>query len=172
VRTLRLAPGPRDRLPRTTRTLWATSAAFLVVGLVLLLALTSGRVDRAERVADTGFLRQASARCVRAEEEDIGPNRKRVTGAAEADRIEALAAGWDAMVTDLRALPVDAADEAKVDRWLGAWERWTSLGHAYADALRAGDAAGAERIVDRSQAPKRAINHFAYVNGISDCVFP
>lgn len=171
LRTLRLSPGPGDRLPRTTRTLWATSAALLAIGAVLALTLTTLGRDSTNRIRDGAFLEKAAARCVKAEENDIGPNRKPASGAAEATRIEALAVGWEQMVADLRNLPVSAQDQPKVDRWLGAWERWTSLGHAYANALRDKDQAAAKEALRRSQSPKRVINHFAYVNGINACVF-
>lgn len=171
LRTVRLSPGPRARLPHTTRALWATSAILLVLGGVLLIVLRITAADTAVRVGDHRFLRLAEERCAKTEDEVIGPNRRHLTGPAEAERVDMLATGWDAMVVDLRALPVAPGDEAKVDRWLGAWERSTALVHDYAGALAAKDTARGTEVLRRSARPKAEMNHFAYANGLNACVF-
>lgn len=127
--------------------------------------------DRTEPISDRAFVRRANARCLEAEAEVIGPNRRPLEGEAEVARNQRLAEGWEAMVVDLRALPVAQADAPEVDAWLAAWDRWTSLGRDYASALASRDEDEALAVGDRSKAPKAAINHFALVNGMDGCVF-
>lgn len=170
LRTLRLSPGPDARVRRTGQRLWVTSAALLLVGALLMIFL-GGADDQAERIDDRNFLRLANARCARTETAVVSPNRQRREGVAEARRIEALATGWEAMVVDLRALPLDPADAPKVDRWLRAWNGWTSLGREYADALRAEDEVEADAVLRRSSAENAVMTRFALVNGMNDCLF-
>ncbi len=127
--------------------------------------------DGADRIDDRAFLASANARCVRTEQAVVNPNRRPLTGDAEARRIDALATGWEAMVVDLRALPLAAEDAPKVDRWLRAWNEWTTHGRQYADALRAGDKSTASEILRQSQTENATMSRFAVVNGVNDCLF-
>lgn len=146
------------------------SAALLTLGAVLMLALRADGGGEDHRVGDHDFVRLANQRCAAAEAEAIAPHRTR-GGAADGERLEAMAAGWDAMVRDLRRLPVQPGDSAKVDRWLAAWERWVSLRHRFAAEVAAGDERGSRLVLQASQESKRAINSFASANGMTDCIF-
>lgn len=170
LRTLRLAPGPEAKVRRTGQRLWMTSAALLLIGTLLMIVL-SGADDSAERIDDRNFLTLANTRCAQTETAVVSPNRQPREGLAEARRIEALATGWEAMVVDLRALPLDPVDAPKVDRWLRAWNGWTSLGREYADALRADDQVEADAVLRRSQVQNATMTRFALVNGMDDCLF-
>jgi hypothetical protein len=170
LRTLRLSPGPVGRVPRTSRWLWATSAALFTLGAVLMLAI-GATGDDADRIGDRVFARRANERCAQAATEVVDPNRRPLKGADEVARNERLADGWAQMVADLRRLPVAEADAPRVDSWLTAWDRWTSLGHDYADALRSRNEDDANAVAVRAQVPKLVINRFAVVNGIGACVF-
>lgn len=127
--------------------------------------------DGADRIGDRAFLASANARCVRTEKAVVNPNRQSLTGDAEARRIDALATGWEAMVVDLRALPLAADDAPEVDRWLRAWNQWTTHGRQYADALRDGDERAASEILRQSQTENATMSRFALVNGVNDCLF-
>lgn len=171
MRTLRLSPGPPARVRHTTNALWATSAVLMAVGAGLLAA-----VDRAESsgpgtISDAGFVASANARCAQTAERVVEPNRKPLSGDAEVARYERLASGWQAMVGDLRDIPIAPADAAAVDGWLQAWDRWTSLGHDYAEAMAAHDEAAASSIIERSRIPKSAMTAFAADNAIDACIF-
>ncbi|MBW3556379.1 MAG: DUF2510 domain-containing protein [Actinobacteria bacterium] len=171
LRTLRLSPGPAGRSSRSNRGLWATSAALLALGALVMVILDgSGDVDEG-RINDTGFVRQANRRCAQAQQEVVEPNRKAQKGVSQARRVEALASGWEQMVSDLRRLDVGRQDRAKVDRWLRAWDSWTRLGHDYAAALDADDSASAQQVLERSRPSKQEISRFAYVNGMNACIF-
>ncbi|MBW3615842.1 MAG: DUF2510 domain-containing protein, partial [Actinobacteria bacterium] len=57
LRTLRLSAGPAVQASRSSRGLWATSAALLVLGALLMVILgTSGDDDEA-RIDDAAFIR-------------------------------------------------------------------------------------------------------------------
>ena len=150
--------------------LWATSAALLLLG-GLMMAFLGSRDDDADRFADSRFVAQANARCAATELEVVTPNRGHLDGPAEARRIDRLATGWEQMVDDLRALPRTSADAPKIDRWLRAWDQWTALGHQYADALREEDEAEAASILRSSEVQNATMTRVALVNGMNDCLF-
>lgn len=170
LRTLRLSPGPPNRVPRTSSRLWATSAALLLIGAVLMAMLGTSR-DDVDRLQDKAFIASANDRCAATEVSVITPNRRHLDGAAEAARIDALAAGWETMIDDLRQLPRTPEDAPKIDRWLRSWDQWTTNGRAYADALRARDEREATRVLERSEPHNAAKTRFALVNGMNDCLF-
>ena len=170
LRTVRLAPGPAARVPRTSRRLWATSAVLLAVGAALMLVLGRSSGPDLDRVDDRRFTAAADAVCA-ATGRSL-PDRGADRGSdAELGRIETRTVLWDAMVQDLRALPVSGADTAKVDRWLDEWDRWTALRHDYVTARRDGDEAEATRLLEQAQVPHAAVVRFALVNGMNACVF-
>jgi hypothetical protein len=151
--------------------LWLLSALLCVLGATFALGLRMSQPDSALRLRDRAFAERANARCARAEREVVSPNRRPDNGTDEVGRIQALASGWAEMVLDLRRFEVAPTDRAKVDSWLAAWDRWTSLGYDYADALESGDEAGAQEVIVRSEVPKQVIGAFATVNDMPDCVF-
>ena len=155
LRTLRLSPGPRARVPAASRRLWVTSAACLLLGAAFLLVLgRSGGADP-DRIGDRAFAAAADARC----------------GTVVADDHEELTDEWEQMVDDLRSLPVADADTAAVDRWLRAWDRSVALSAGRAEALVAGDEQEAGRLLEQRQAPDAARIRFALVNGMNRCLF-
>lgn len=170
LRTLRLSTGPPGRSPHGSRWLWGVSAGLLALGAVLMVVLGSGTGDDT-RIGDTAFVRDVNRRCARAEQEVVRPNREQRRGQAEAGRIEALAGGWEQMVSDLRRLEVAPRDRVKVDQWFRAWDRLTRLGHDYAAAIAAEDPATAQRVLERTAGPKQDISRFAYANGMNSCIF-
>lgn len=186
LRTLQLSAGPAavtarrggrrpGAAPRRTssRALWATSAALLALGGLLMAFLANADDDAADadRLADRSFARVADARCAATGASLDASTRKHVEGVAEAERIERVTAAWDGTGTELRTLPVAPADARRVDRWLRTWDRWVALGYDYADALRDGDDADARAVLAEAAAPKAALRHFALVNRMDDCAF-
>lgn len=170
LRTVRLAPGPPARVPKTSRRLWGMSLALLATGGLVMFLLSRGAVTDLDRIADRDFTAAADALC--AETEDVLPDRSQPgTTAANVRTIEARTVTWERMVDDLRQLPVAGSDTAAVDRWLGEWERWTALRHDYVDALQAGDDAEATRLLEQAQTPHAALTRVAIVNGMNGCVF-
>jgi hypothetical protein len=137
-----------------------TSAILLLTGAGTMLLLGRDATNDPDRLGDRTYAHAADDRC-------------EVTGRAiAADRdIEVRTAAWEDMVDDLRALPIQPADAAAVDRWLRDWDRWIELGHDYGDAIAAGDTAGAKDILERSQVPNTAMSRFAAVNGMHHCIF-
>ena len=170
VRTVRLAPGPPARVRHPSRRLWATSAACLLAGALVMLLLGRGTGTDPDRLGDRAFARAADVRC--AETRRALPERTgRRSTASELRALEGRTAAWERMVDDLRELPVAGADTALVDAWLRSWDRWTALQHDYVEAIEDGDEAEANRIVVAAQTPHALITRFALVNGMNDCVF-
>ncbi len=135
---------------------------------MIALGLGGGHI---ERIADRDFVAAADERCARTDREVVQPNLEPLKGAAEVARIEALAGGWEAMVADLRRLPIGRADAPSVDQWLRTWDEWTTLGHEYSAALAAGDQDRVERVLHRSERVNANMTTFATVNGMRRCAF-
>lgn len=190
LRTLRLSPGPAATPGRrvgrrpgsgaaparrtSSRALWATSAALLALGGLLMAFLGTAEDDSpadADRLADRSFARVADARCAATGASLGNSARRHLEGVAEAERIERITAAWDGTASELRALPVAPADARRVDRWLRTWDRWVALGFDYADAVREGDDAHARALLAEAAAPKATLRHFAIVNRMNDCAF-
>lgn len=169
LRTVRLAPGPPAKVPRTSRRLWATSAALLAVGALAMLVLGRGARDP-DRIDDRRFAAGADARC--ADVRAALPERERSSSTPKAlDDLRARTAAWEGMVDDVRAIPTAGTDDAAVSRWLGAWDRWLALRHDYAGALERGAEEEARRVLEQAQVPHAALTRFALVNGMNACVF-
>lgn len=171
MRALQLSPGPPARVRRTTSGLWATSAVLLVVGAGLYAAVDRGEPPGPGGISDISFVAAANARCAQTAKGVVEANRQPLSGEAEVARYQRLASGWEAMVADLRDLPIAPTDAAAVDGWLQAWDRWTSLGHDYANAMAARDEAEASSIIERSRIPKKAMTDFADANALDACIF-
>lgn len=170
LRTVRLSPGPPARVPRAGRRLWATSAVLLAAGALAMVLLGRGAAADPDRIGDRGFATAAGGRC--AETAQVLPERPRPgSTAADLRSIEARTVAWEQMIDDLRDHPVAGADAAKVDRWLGAWDRWTALRHDYVRAVSDGDEDEAGRLLEQAQTPHAALTRFALVNGMNDCIF-
>jgi hypothetical protein len=171
LRTLQLAPGPQ-RPPVTNlaiRRLWASSLVCLVLALVLLDVLGRGGAF-ADHVADRRFVAAADAACSRTEALAIAPNAQPLRGTAEVNRVRRIVDAQDRLVDDLRSLPVANADQPAVDRWLAAWDAWTTAGHRYAQASAEGDVARARQVSEHSRRAKMEIDAFATANGMPHCV--
>ncbi len=168
---MRLSAGPAEPVPPAARGLWITSAVLLVLGA--LVALWVGQETRPDpdRISDHAFARTADERCAETARTVVNANLGQRSGEAEAVRIEALAAGWRAMIIDIRAMAVDRADQPTVDRWLRAWDGWTAAGAEYAAAIRSGDADESTAVLRRSQVPNAEMTHFARVNEMPNCEF-
>jgi hypothetical protein len=133
--------------------------------------LASSRTHDRDHVGDLAFVQAAGRRCTEAADEAQAV-RSSVNGIGVADRVaraDGVASAWSRAVDDLRALPAAPADRAKVERWLRAWDEWTTLGHEYARAVDAGDGAGAEAILTAAEGDRGALARFALVNSIASC---
>ncbi|MFI5042178.1 MAG: hypothetical protein ACHQNA_10085 [Acidimicrobiales bacterium] len=157
-----------------------------VLGACILLALGLGfrflfvtspdqaAVNRAPRITDTAFEQHAQQVCKRyASAFDTQTTlSKQPTQQQSADFLETIAKTFDAMVVELRAIPVAPADQARVSAWLDDWEAYNAFGHQYATAVRAG--AEQQLIVHDSARIgdlRRRRNGFAKANHLSSCVF-
>lgn len=124
LRTLRLSPGPPDRVPpRGSRRLWLVSALLLGAGALVMVLMGRALPDDVGRIDDRQFASAADARCAEAQER----------GGTVDD--------WTRLVAQLRDLPVAAGDAPAVDRWLRAWDRWIDEdaardSRAHAEVLR------------------------------------
>lgn len=168
LRTLRLADGPAGRRPsgnRTIRRLWIASTGCVVLALLLLDVLGDGGT-LVEQISDRRFVAAADAACESTGSPEIEPS----TSDKDVEQLERLVEAQDRLVDELRSLPVAPPDQAAVDRWLAAWDAWTTAGHRYVQAVAEGDEAQARQVSERSSYAKLQIDGFARVNGMPHCV--
>ncbi|MGH9152916.1 MAG: hypothetical protein ACRD03_11070, partial [Acidimicrobiales bacterium] len=160
---------------RGRRWRWLAVAAVAMGLLIIALAawLTGGPDIPPRSVADVGFTDRADAVCadalprLRADRPEIRED----TGTPEefAARIERAADGLAGVAGDLRALPMDAADAAEVDRWLDDWDAYVEVGRRYAERVRAGDEDATEEVESEGSRISTRIFVFARSNGMPSC---
>ncbi|GAC1318421.1 MAG: hypothetical protein NVSMB12_17240 [Acidimicrobiales bacterium] len=130
--------------------------------------------SHAPRIADRGFEKAASSVCARyVHVFDTATTLSKEPSQAQAgDFLQSIATDFDTMVTQLKALPVTAADQPAVTQWLADWDAYDEYGHEYAAAVRT----GAERDLvthdsARIGALRRRRNGFAHANSMGTCAF-
>jgi hypothetical protein len=174
LRTVHLSIGPgsaRHRLPLGTRRLWLVTAALLSLGAAVMVLLANGRATDPDHLGDRSFAKAANRRCTEAGDE-VAALRSSANGIDVATRVvraDGVSSAWASAVDDLRDLPVAGTDRTKVERWFETWDRWTTLGHDYADAIDDEDDAGARAIVDAAEGERAALARFALVNAMEAC---
>jgi hypothetical protein len=156
----------------------AVVTAILIAGVGLRYAFYTSpdqaAVKNAPRITDTAFEHAAVGVCKRY----VGVFNTATTlgndptAAQSGAFLESIADSFDAMVTQLSALPVSPADQGAVQAWLADWKTYDAYGHEYATAVRN----GAERDlvhndVSRIDAILRRRNGFAQANHMGSCVF-
>lgn len=166
---------------RQRRKWWARGVGSLLVGALLVATLFAVRGDvpaiPARTVEDTAFTDAANALCaeampaIRRQPPQVGSDDKPSADEALARRVERTATDLEAVVVDLRGLPVADADRDEVDRWLADWDRFVDVGHRYAVALRTADRERYTAVAAEGDAPSRRIFAFSKANGMPECVF-
>ena len=130
--------------------------------------------QHAPRIADRAFEKAASSVCARYVTvfDTATTLSKEPTQVQAGDFLESIATSFDAMVAQLKALPVAPADRAAVDHWLADWDAYDAYGHQYAAAVKT----GSERDLvahdsARIGALRRERNGFANANSMATCAF-
>lgn len=162
-----------DVTPKSSRSTRRIFTILAVIG-VLLCAFVWFTIPKrpARSVSDTNFLAKSERICdnvvptLRAERK---PERK-LSDDEVANRIDEVANKLTVMVSDLRDLPVAAADQAAAKRWLANWDKYIAVGRQYADAIRDGDGEVAEQVRRRGDDADRALGRFASGNRIDSCI--
>lgn len=167
LRTVRLAPGPPVAPPSGRRRLWTISVVCAVLALGLLGVFRQSTARDPDRLVHSGFAVKADGICAAARRQV----RSIDTNGDEVARTDAILAALDPMVARLGAVLPSGEDEGRVERWLGAWDRYLALGRDRRDALAGGHRDQADAANLDSRVPKAAIDHFAGVNGMVDCLF-
>ena len=173
---------PRHRIPATAeerqqrvhKLVRRARALALACFTALLAAVSALGVEfqirhrqQAPTVHDSAFLAAARADCTAALV-PIRVDRPPASAAEKAARVDSQVSALEGVAAELRTLPIDPRDQAAVSSWLGAWGTFSTVGHRYADALRAGDK-GAERIAQSAGAARAQIDSFAAVNHLRAC---
>lgn len=169
-------PGPRSpgRSPRR----WLVGGVVLMSLAALVLVVVS--LSRGPRipprsVTDVSYTRRAQSVCesvlpeLRAQRPERG-ERTKEKAEVVADNVERTADGLEKLVVRLRALPVAATDDARVDRWLDDWESYIAVGRRYSDELRRDEEGAPARAARDGDELSRRIYLFSKANGMPGCV--
>jgi hypothetical protein len=136
--------------------------------------LTTRRPPRT--MTDAAFVRQADALCaktlpkLRAVRPASGSTDKAQSLSALAARVDNVSDGLARFVSDLRAVPVRAENQARVDEWFHQWDDYVAIGHRYATAVRTGNDKRYSAVAKEGVVPVRAVAKFARGNHIDNCV--
>ncbi|PLS76745.1 MAG: hypothetical protein CYG61_00405 [Actinobacteria bacterium] len=126
-------------------------------------------------VTDVSYTRRAEAECkralpeLRAQRPQLG-ERTKDEAALVAEKVERTANGLEKLVARLRALPVAAADQGRVERWLDDWDAYLAVGRRYSAALRRGDNDAPARAARDGDPLTRRVYLFSKANGMPSCV--
>lgn len=168
-------PGRQRRRRLATVAVVVASLAF-VAALVLL--VTAPQVKIPPRVVhDTAFTRAANRLCraevapLRAARPQPGKHHDPESERRTADRVEAAAGQLRQAENHLRGLPLADADQAPVNTWLNAWDRYVDVGLRYATSLRQGDPNAYTRVAREGEDLSRDVYVFARANGMPECQF-
>lgn len=161
--------------PRSRR--WGLVAGSVVLVGLLVIGLSVWLADGPDipprSVADVNFTDRAEAACadklpaLRVDRPEVRED----TGTDDrfAARIDRAADGLEDVVRTLRALPVESADAAEVDRWLDDWDDYVAVGRTYADRVRSGDGEAPAEVEAAGTRLSTRIFVFARANGMPSC---
>ncbi|MDQ3569423.1 MAG: hypothetical protein M3396_02145 [Actinomycetota bacterium] len=156
--------------------LFAAGGLFLALFAIVVSRGGDGPTLPPRTVEDQEFTRQANAACARRLPELRRDREQRRTGdegreEALAGTVERAADELERLAVEVRGLPVAAADQGEVARWLDDWDAYIATGRRFADALRRGDNKSYADISAQSTALSERIYGFSKANGIPNCVF-
>lgn len=157
---------------------WLVGGAVVVAIVFFVLfavSLSRGPDIPPRSVADLSFTRQAEAACrsalpkLQAQRPQPGEKPKDEAQLV-ASKVESTAVGLETLVSRLRALPVAAPDEGRVDRWLDDWDAYIAVGRRYSADLRKGGGEAAVRAARDGDPLTRRVYLFSKSNGMPSCV--
>ncbi|HUR24306.1 MAG TPA: hypothetical protein VMZ73_10580 [Acidimicrobiales bacterium] len=147
----------------------------LVFFLLVVASLSRGPRIPARTVADVAFTLRAEAACrkvlpkLQAQRPQLGEKPKDEAELV-ATKVERTADGLEKLVAELRALPVAAGDEARVEGWLDDWDAYIAVGRRYTAALLRGKGGAPTRAAEEGDPITRRVYLFSKSNGMSSCV--
>lgn len=169
---------PTPAAPGRPTRRWLVGGA-VVVAIVLFalfaVSLSRGPDIPPRSVADVAFTRRAEAACksalpkLQAQRPQLGEKPKDEAELV-ASKVETTAAGLERLVSQLRVLPVAAADQVRVDRWLDDWDTYIAVGRRYSADLRKGDGEAAVRAARDGDPLTRRVYLFSKSNGMPSCI--
>src|SRR4051794_20899647 len=162
----RLAHGPR---------VWVLmGAVFLVIVGLAWVTLPKAGSAGPKVLTDEAFITAANKEC-RATIPTLRPlidtRDTTVDGPKIAGDVERVATGLGGLAVRLRALPVATADQAYVSGWLDSWDRYATIGHDYANALRNNDLRRQIALSKDGDAVQKVTDRFARANDLGSCMF-
>lgn len=166
---------PRRRGRRWRVAAWLAGAVGLVAAMAGASGVGRGSDVPPRTVQDREFTRQADAACRRTlpDLREDRPRRPRDVGDDQAlgRRVGRTADRLDALADEIRGLPVAAADQAEVARWLADWDAYVEVGHRYAEALERRERERYQAIEQDGNAVSRRLFRFARANDMPACIF-
>lgn len=148
--------------------------AFVLLSAVVLgYRLTRPAPSGPKVITDQAFVEQANQRCRAA----LAPLRPQdtsrdssVSPAEIADQSAQAADGLAALAQELRNVPVAAPQEPFVAGWLDDWGTFIDAGRRYAQAVRTGDVAMANKVAKSGDPAQRRADAFARGNDLDACL--
>jgi hypothetical protein len=171
-------PSDEERRVQRRRAFLVGAGAAALIAVLSVLAATSGKAKiPARSVHDVAFTTAAQRLCAaemppwRARRPQIGSHTDPGPRTKVAQEVDAVASGLGQVAGRLRTLPVAAADQAEVTRWLTRWDAYVGVGHRYAEALRRGVPAEYTTVAAEGNRPSKDVFVFAQANGMPECRF-
>ena len=156
------------------RTIIIAAATVVVVVLLAWLSLPKPDHPGPRVVHDSAFIDAANARCrqvVPTLRPQPSTDSTNPSPAVIAQRVDTVADGIADLSADLRGLPAAADDRADIDGWLTQWDRYVTIGHQYAGALRTNDQHAQARFSKDGDKVQKSADRFARANGLAACQF-
>ncbi len=169
---------PAQPAPGRPTRRWLVGGAVVVAFVFFVLfaiSLSRGPDIPPRSVGDRSFTRRAEAACksvlpkLQAQRPQLGEKPKD-RAEVVASRVESTADGLEELVVQLRAIPVAAADQVRVDGWLDDWETYIAVGRRYSADLRKGDGDAAVRAARDGDPLTRRVYLFSKSNEMPSCV--
>lgn len=151
---------------------WIIVGTVTIAAVAGIVAWSSGRSRRPEpTIDDAAFVRRANAVCARQIPALRAPERRAPsTTTLRVETLYSVADGIDRVAGELRSVPVEPDDAARVAAWLDDWGRYTRVGRRYAAAVSRGKPDEYSAIDDEAVIIARRMGRFARGNRIDDCV--
>lgn len=166
---------PRRAKRRKANVVFFTSIAVVILLVFALVRFLAKPSDGPRVITDQGFIQAATKMCKDVlptlRPPDTKPNEV-LSPQQTGDAAAKAAAGIAHLAADIGAIDIEdtAQDDAR-RQWMADWQLYSFVGQKYADLLKAGKVADAQRIARTGTSAYLRADKFARANGLSSCQF-